>query len=466
MKLFVMITLLFSVSAFSKSLNKLMSIADDDDFYKTIKVNIPKFDFKKLHNSIDRVVYSDTVSIKQSSTKKNDMYFVSFNDDELGEAQETHDALIELAAESINFKKRTVTKLGGFELVFLDSEEEIFSDSGSTSIIYNDANLFQDVRTFKIKERNHISLNSQIEFDGSEIFTSYPMFEKESFYSKYQEFADKGFLIVELSENIEMSDINVSFEKKFYLDNKYNSVNPEKSDYTFEFYTGVALGNVNVDLYHSSKMKYSKITHIYDSEITFEQSLINKNKYRTFKLNITNIYGVDERLDLTKEQIYSTVIDSDLSVDGNIVKLKHKKFLTTQRALFEIKFDDDSIYVGTRFNDTLSIPSKEFSDKILDIFNIRSLSDQCIIQVNLDQSYVSTFFSGYAGNQYLNQDVYYLDGDGQFYREMTRESKKLFIRTYLDDIDGFIFLELTKKDGTRKNLTTICSSGSYLVEHL
>jgi hypothetical protein len=466
MKVIVIITFIFSLNAFSKSLDKKMPISMDDDFYKIVKVKIPKFNFTKLHNSIDRVIYSDTVSIKQSSTKKSDMFFISFDDDELGQAQETHDSLIEIAAESINLKKRTVAKLGGFELVFMDSEEENFSDSGSTSILFNDSSLFKDIRTFKIKEKSHITLNSQIEFDGAEIFTSYPMFEIESFHSKFQEFADHGYLLVELSENIEMTNINAEFSKKYYLDNKFNTVNPEKSDYIFELYTGVQLGNVNVDFFHKSKMKYSKISHIYERELTFEQSFINVKKDRSFKLNITNIYGVDERLDLTKEQIYNSVIDSDLSVSGNVVKLKHQNYLMTQRNLFEIKFDDDSIYVGSMKNNEFSIPSKEFSDKILEIFNISTLSNQCIVQVNLDSSYVSAYLSGYAGNQYLNQDVYYLDVDGQFYREMTRDSKKLFIRTYLDDFDGLIFLELTKKDGSHRNLTTICSTGSYLVEHL
>jgi hypothetical protein len=111
---------------------------------------------------------------------------------------------------------------------------------------------------------------------------------------------------------------------------------------------------------------------------------------------------------------------------------------------------------------TANIPSIDYIGHVLQVMKIDRLAEGCIVQLNFGKKIKDVMVSGRSFDR-LPFDVYYLNSQGKFLREMSPLTEKVFVH---GEGEGFISLKVDYQDETSELLNTVCSKSSYLVEQL
>ncbi|MBT3234764.1 MAG: hypothetical protein HN353_02325 [Bdellovibrionales bacterium] len=316
-----------------------------------------------------------------------------------------------------------------------------------------------------ITERGIVT-NISMAVDAGRLDVEIPVFLEEELEQLAGEVGNEsvGHLLLDLEDH----DIEVMLDAgpvtKFYFDHNFKRTTVD-GDYRYLLIVNIPVGNVLVSYQQHNEMTIPRIINIVQNELLFE--------------NVQFMSGGPAKIVLQERRLMSD-LPFDLNLASNSVALfamdtKFQKSGLSQfnfyleRHLFgsrnylEFTHTDEPIFVGMGSNSTLEIPSTQFQKHILSIFNLNTLEESCLVQINPAKEIKSFSVGGTSGRGNLNLSTLYLDIDGVISDTASTLTKKIFLAA---DEQGVINFRVLYADSSEDLVKTICSIDSYLVEQL
>ena len=199
--------------------------------------------------------------------------------------------------------------------------------------------------------------------------------------------------------------------------------------------------------------------------MSYEQPIFNESTREIYSFTTRNLLGQkNKELNISGDLInYFATTNLARKKSLNNYEMKVPETVNGMRKYFEFKHLKDSIFVGTWDNQNIEIPGNEFINKVLEMNQINSLKDRCVVQVNLSKDIKELKVNGKNRSGEMFVETSSLDHDGNFTKDNFEGAEKLFIT---GDLEGIFNMKLDYTDGTTEFVKTFCSEGTYLVEQL
>lgn len=375
-----------------------------------------------------------------------------------------------LSVYSANILRMTTRDYSGFDLNFLDDENDAKKDYGSGvisfSTIMNDNMM---IRRGEISSIHHYPTAMDFVLEAGEISMSAPLFKRKEFDIFLKENNVKGLgghVLVELDEKTEDADLSADtkYERKLFLNKNMKVVSREDSDFNYILFLGVSSGNTIIYFRTLTNDIVSKIIYVKDETIYFEPNLYTEVVKDEFSIYEDNLLGKD----LTQLNVHSKEIEnfsSNYNVENlsfNRLRLKKAIYPTGTRKYQEYKHLKESIFVGRWNSNYVDLPSEDYMRLILKQFNQTNISGSCLVQINLTKPAKEFSYNGLAKDgMYVKAII--LDKNGEFYDDLSLESKKVFL---MGEKQGIINFKVKYTDNSIDYLQSYCSENTYLVEQL
>lgn len=373
--------------------------------------------------------------------------------------------------------KNEFDKIFNFEIRFQDDLDEIVQDYGKgvarlnySAELNENRKLSSNMNTRRgvISARNHYSTVIDFVFEGLDTQFSIPLFEIEKFNNLVQAVGVSALgsqILVELdelTEDVEL-DVDTKFEAKLFLDSSLNIVDRADAEFSYIMFLGVTPGNTIINFRNSKGRVTNKIIHLSPKDIYYEP-----NFYAEVPSDKMSLYEEGLRskcigmLDINEEKI------KPWSFPGKIVKeslnahtINEMLYPLGTRKYFDFTHFEKSIFVGRWSEENIILPTKEYANNILNEFEIED--EECMVQLNLVKPVSALYVTGLSETGFMNTDVRYLDQNGNFYRDISSKTDRVFVA---GEEQGLINIKLEYTDGSRQFIQTYCSKNTYLVEQL
>lgn len=276
-----------------------------------------------------------------------------------------------------------------------------------------------------------------------------------------------GFVLIELdsyTEDVELG-IDSNFEKKIYLNKNFRSVSREDSDFNYILFAGVEPGNHIVSFKTFKNKITSKIIHVIDEEIYYDYNFYKEVTKDSISFYEEGLLSKSQQvLNITKEEISPINYETNLKMKSfNMIEIKNVILPHATRNYFQLTHLKEKIFVGRSNHKKVVLPSEAYTREAIASFNQRIGKNDCIIQINLPKPTAEVSFNGVSHNRMMVPIMSVLDNDGEFYRDLSNESKRIFI---LGREQGIINFQIKYTDGSYDFLQSYCSESSYLIEQL
>lgn len=430
-----------------------------EDGKSKVKVSAPKLAQVKPPKNIptvdDLIGTHKSSVIPESSTKKNNKNYKSD---------------YSVQAYSVE-EKQKISDLRNFEIRFADDIDDIRQDYSEGIVNLKDTlNTAMVVRRGTILSRNHYPTTVDFVLEDNEIAASIPVLSHDYLNGilDSEKIAGIGaFLLVELDETTEDLDLDLDtkYERKLFLDKNFKVVDRSDSDYSFILLAGVRPGNTVISFKTNKNEIVSKIIHLEKDEIYFDSNFYLVKESDDFSLAESNLLAKNKStLSLDSKEILGLTFDAKITKQTvNRYKFGNVKYPMGTRSYIELKHLNESIFVGRWDNEEVEVPSESYIRFVLDQFAIQAVKSQCLVQINLPKAAKELYFNGQSSGRSMRMEARILDKDGIFYKDLSHESKKIFL---LGEEQGIINIKIQYTDNSIDYLQSYCSSSSYLVEQL
>lgn len=361
--------------------------------------------------------------------------------------------------------KKKPLSLHEFDVIPSFDLNDVITDAGTGKIrieypLFTEKGLFHG----SLVHRDTVRVNFDLPIGSEENEYSIPAFD----LSQFNEFLNKnkvsvpgGFLLVEYSEGIESVDIE-NYQHVLHLDNNFKVID-EKSLPDYSLFVGVGPGNTLLRALNNKGEISEKVLFIYDDELTFTNTHYESSKKFKFNLYKENLLGKKSvlSLDSTSVSYFNLPIKSERhTVNG--YSLKAPPLMEGMRRYLEVKTDSGVFIIGTDKGGDLSVPTEKTLDFYLGEVNLSDFENSCIVQLNTNKPIDSMQVDGITKRGPMLLDSYYLNDDGQLYKNIDGVVRKIFIT---GDYQGTIYFNLKYVDGTEEVAKTYCSPGTYVIEN-
>ncbi|MBT6325964.1 MAG: hypothetical protein HOJ35_08340, partial [Bdellovibrionales bacterium] len=276
-----------------------------------------------------------------------------------------------------------------------------------------------------------------------------------------------GLLLFEAHYSVNDIAIDINYETKYFLDSKFKQVKKGTS-FKYIFFTGVSPGNAVVSYLVNTDQTAQKIIYVDENELFFDKEYFESEKIVELDLyerKILSRYKTDLRISPIEIKVFNRKIRS--KTNGiNRYEIRYPPHPMASRNYFELSHFNKSIFLGVKNNHSVELPSGEYLDKILNIFNIDNLDEmagQCLVHINLTKELKEIQVNGIGRSGHIGTDIFYLDKDGVISTDVSRLTEKIFIR---GDLEGMLNIKFKYSNGSEEYLKTICAWSVYLVEQL
>ena len=290
---------------------------------------------------------------------------------------------------------------------------------------------------------------------------SVPMISQEEAERLYP---GMNLLLLALDSSVVETEIDKSYAEKIYYDvdfKKLDSANQAR----FVMYTGVRSGNLLLKYNINNRETAQKVIYIGDNEMYFEEADFTAGERDLYTFNTRNIMSAKStELSVAPELI--NVFNSSITANKrtlNSYEIKMPTHVSGTRKYIEMKHLSDSIFIGTDLKQDVDVPSNEFIGKVLEMNQVNSLKDRCLVQINIEKSLGGITVNGKNQSGEMYTETSYLDAEGNFSKTDFDQAQKAFI---VGDMEGIFNAKLEYSDGSTQFLKTYCSQGTYIVEQL
>lgn len=369
---------------------------------------------------------------------------------------------------SIGIKGKQVVTISDFDLVPYYDLNSVVSDNGTGSISIPVTSHGSDYSTFRasVASRGLVRTNFEVSAQKDLLF-NIPVFQTDAFSQilDSQNVSEEygSHLLIDLGSDVDSTTIEGKFKKKIYLNERYKVVD-EGSRYRFELYLDVLPGNHMIKYMDFKGRVAQKILHISQGEVTYDEPHLIKSKYVA--------------VDLFEENIVAKTL-AKIDIDQKFVSFFNRSQTSKKLALnrYKVKLpireasfrnylaigDEEVVYLGFRKSKKAVIPSSEYVNYIKRLFNIMEGANSCVIQINLDKNLKDFRANVSSAQETGSYDIYFMDKDGTFSREMTGISERAFVVSH--DF-GVINARIDFTNGETKYLQSFCTENLYLVEQI
>jgi hypothetical protein len=413
---------------------------------------------------------SDNVSYEYSASKK----AITKNEAEKAFAESeafttngpTNESAFTLKGIEVNLNTQKIRQARTFEFVPDYDRSERSDDNGSGEISFGySLSGEMNTQTGVVQSQGMIPTRVELNLDGKSSL-EIPLINEEGI----QKFLEKKGINIEgnlitltLNSNIVDTEIDTKFDQRFYFDASFKSTNNVlKAKYVM--YAGVRSGNIMVRYLLANHEVAQKIIYVGEGEMYFEDEEFVGGNRETYTLTTRNLFGAKKK---------------ELNIDGELINFLNTKINAKKKALnayevkiptmpsgmrkyLEFKHLKDSVFVGLSAEKDLEIPGNEFIAKVLEMNQVNSLKEQCIVQINLSKDIKELKANGKNQSGEMFIDTTYLDNDGNFTKD-SELAEKIFI---VGDKEGLFNVKLDYTDGSTEFLKSFCSQNSYLIEQL
>lgn len=355
--------------------------------------------------------------------------------------------------------------LSNYEMIPYYNFNERLSDMGSGEIQIaigtNGSSVFRGL----IQSSDNYPVNFEISVEANEIVSipsfTYEKIEKILIMKNVKDITGSHLLIA-LNEEVDSTQLETKYSEKVFLNERMKIVD-EGSDYIYELYLNVEPGNQLLKFMNRKGKIAEKIIHLSESEMTYDESSLTGKKtinFRLFEENLTSKKYVPVNVNEKSVKLFNS--NKSAVKDGlNSYKLFYDESINSFNNYFELQ-RKRSLYIGTKSRKII-VPSDEYLDYVLKLFNIAENSPECIIQINLSKP--ASGFELDVKSTKINGsvDVLYMDKDGTVGRELTGLTERVFVIS--SDFGAVNFKTTLGKDDTRYH-QSFCSESLYLLEQI
>ena len=432
---------------------------------------------KEIPASIDLDNQENNLEVKENEgddypkdiTKKNNIYdekalntFVA-SEREAVEQVNTH---FTIKAKEINLNTHKNKTAYSFEFI-PDYERTERANDQSNGEINLEYSLSGDLNTQTGLLQSAGMISTRIELNlGNTKAIEIPLLNEEGiqlFLQKMGLSIEGNLILLAINNSIIDTEIDSTFAKRLFFDKDFKNLK-SSTDAEYVMYAGVKNGNILIRYLLDNKESAQKIVYVGEGEMYFEDASFIKGYRETYTLSTRNILGHKN-----KELV---IKGSDINFFNTNIEAKKKalnayeiKIPTTtlgMRKYLEFKHLKDNIFVGATKETKIEIPENNFIAKDLELNQIDSLKDRCLVQINLSKDVKEIKANGKNRSGEMLIETSFLDSDGEFSRESDL-AKNAFL---VGDLEGQFSVRLDYTDGTTEFLKTFCSEGTYLVEQL
>lgn len=414
-------------------------------------------------NSEDTIVYD-------YSSEKTSKALTAANESEAFAAPaqvNTHETQFIIRAKELNLSTHKLTQMTGFEFVPDYDRAERISDSatGEINLAYSLTGKL-NTQTGVVQSQGIIPTRVELAL-GSMKGLEVPLINEEGiqkFLQKQGLSIEGNLLMIALNSNIADAEIDSSFGAKFIFDKNFKPVQ-QMAGASFVLFAGVKSGNVLIKYLLANKENAQKIVYVGDGELYFEDPSFIASERETYTFTTRNLLG-NKKKELSIDGSAITFFNTNTAAKKkalNAYEIKTPVMITGMRKYLEFKHLKDSIFVGLSEDKDVEIPGNDFISKVLEMNQINSLRERCVVQVNLTKDVRAITANGKNRSGEMFVETSYLDRDGNFSRDNFELAEKAFI---VGDMEGQFSVKLDYTDGSSEFLKTFCSEGTYLVEQL
>lgn len=370
-----------------------------------------------------------------------------------------------IKAREVNVNTQKTRKAHAFEFVpdYERAERSDDQTSGEITLGYSLAGTM-NTQTGVIQAQGMIP--TRVELNLATLGIEIPLINEagiQQFLQKEGLSIEGNLIMVATDSSIEETELDTHYSHRFYFDNKFKIVE-EKSQASYTLFAGVKSGNVMIRYLLSSKEIAQKIVYVGDGEMYFEDPDFSNSVRETFTFTTRNLLG-QKRKELIIDGTAINYFNSQATAKKkalNAYEIKIPAQVTGSRKYFEFKHLKDSIFVGSSAEKEIEIPGNDFIAKVMEMNQVNSLKERCIVQVNLSNNIREIKANGKNRSGEMFVETSFIDNDGNFSRD-SELAEKAFI---VGDMEGLFNVRLDYTDGSTEFLKTFCSEGTYLVEQL
>ena len=430
------------------------------------KQNITKIDNQEIDLNSDENVTYDYSQPKNKIAQISDKEALA-EINEFTTPTKTTESQFIITAKEINLSTQKKHQLTAFEFVPDYDRAERSDDQGSGQIAFGySLSGEMNTQTGVVQAQGMISTRVELNLEGKATL-DIPLINEagmEAFLQKKGLSIEGNLLLLAIDPSIIDTEIDSKFAERFFFDKNFKSM-PSATGASLVMYAGVKTGNIMIRYLLNNKEIAQKIVYVGDGEMYFEDAEFAGSNRETFTFTTRNLLG-QKRKEL--------IIDGeDISYFNTNIKAKKKALnaydikipnLTSgMRKYLEFKNLKDNIFVGTSNAREIEIPSNDFIAKVLEMNQISSLKDRCVVQLNLSKDLREIKANGKNRSGEMFVETSFLDSDGNFSKDNSEKADKIFVT---GDLEGQFNIKLDYTDGTTEFLKTFCSEGTYLVEQL
>jgi hypothetical protein len=427
--------------------------------------NILKVENQEIDLNSDEVTTYD-YSLQKNTNSISDAQTVEKEIEAFTAGNKIEQAQFKLRAKEINLNTHKKRQAYSFEFVPDYDRSERSDDQASGEINFGySLNGEMNTQTGLVQASGAIPTRIELNFNGNASF-EIPLINEDGMQKFLQ---NKGIniegnlILLAIDPSILDTEIDSKFDQRFYFDKDFKLVG-QSNRASYVMYAGVGSGNIMLRYLLSNKEIAQKIIYVGDGEMYFEDPEFVSSSREVYNLTTRNLLGQKRKeLIMPGENIsfFATNIKSRKKA-LNAYEIKIPDQVKGMRNYLEFNNLKDTIIVGSSNERNVEIPSNDFIAKVLEMNQVGSLRDRCVVQLNLSKDIREIKSSGKNRNGEMFVETNFLDKDGNFSNE-SEMAEKAFI---VGDMSGQFGIRLDYTDGTTDFLKTFCSNGTYLVEQL
>ncbi len=270
-------------------------------------------------------------------------------------------------------------------------------------------------------------------------------------------------LLVELTENLDSTQLEAKYDIKVLLDKNLN-VTDAGNSYRYELYLNASPGNQVFQMMNLKGEITEKILHLSEGEVTYDiPELLGKEKVilNIYEEHLTSLKHVP--VDIKGESI--SIFNTNIKAQKKSANSYEVNFIESEPTFRNyVRIDrKDTLYVGIDRSAKVILPTTEYIDYILNLFSLEKSPRECIIQFNLSKSATEFIGEMTAYRQSANFDIIFMDKDGTVGKELTGLTNKVFV---VGNGNGVFNYKLTYSKTDTRYKQSFCNDSLYIVEQL
>ena len=454
-----------------QSSNKVMNtqtVVSRKRIASTIQTTTESDVLEKAMSEEDNIIYDYSVNNQMAAAKPAKQTTAQAISAFMAAADESSVSQIDftMTVSEINLSTQKTRQTIGFEFV-PDYDRADRMDDQSSGEIKLGYSLAGDATTITGVVQAYGLIPTRVELNLTSKVLNIPMLSEvgiQNFLSNKETGVTGNLLMVAVDSNITDVEIDSDYQYKVFFSDKFKMLK-SRENASFILFLGVKTGNTLIRYLLENKESAQKIVYVGDGEMYFEDPTFVSTQREIYTFTTRSLLGKKvKELNINAEDVsfFGTKITTKKKA-LNAYEIKVPELVDNSRKYLEFKNTGSSLFVGTKNRLDLEIPGNDFIARVMQANQLSELGERCMVQLNLVKDIRDIKVSGKNKAGEMFAETSFLDNDGNFSRDNSELSEKVFIT---GDLEGIFNVRLDYTDGSTDFLKTFCSEGAYLIEQL